>query len=65
MLNAEEPSPPRRFGASSCEHDYRLDKELEGWVCTKCGKLFELMTQVTRHECGPDCDIHGDISAIG
>ena len=59
-------SPPRKkSSAAACQHDYELDKDLQMWVCTRCGTSLDMQTQVTRHECGPDCDIHGDISAIG
>lgn len=52
-------------GSPVCEHDYEMDRDLQMWICVKCGSALELTTQVTRHECGPDCDRHEDISAIG
>ena len=55
---------PKR-GTAACEHDYRLDQDMEMWICAKCGTSLDLMTQLIRHECGADCDRHGDISAIG
>lgn len=65
MFEAGKSSEESQPSPASCEHDYKLDKDLEGWVCLKCGKMLDLMVQATRHECGPDCDRHGDISAIG
>jgi hypothetical protein len=55
----------RRPAKKACDHDYRLDKEMQMWICEKCGTAMDLMTQLMRHECGADCDRHGDISAIG
>lgn len=66
LTEMPEPEPTSEHaGAVSCEHDYVLEGDLEMWVCTKCGSALELTAQVQRHECGPDCDRHEDISAIG
>ena len=65
MLEPDMPSDERRTAAAVCDHDYRIDREMQLWICTKCGTALDLMTQLIRHECGADCDRHGDISAIG
>ena len=62
------PEPQSSAGNSRavpCEHDYQLDSDLEMWVCARCGTSMDLVTQPSPHECGPDCDRHEDISAIG
>ena len=51
--------------AGPCDHEFQFDAELEDWVCQKCGKALALVSQDERHECGPDCDRHGDVAAIG
>jgi len=62
----EEKSPAQaRPTPAECAHEYQMDDELETWVCANCGSALDLVTQVQRHECGPDCDRHGDVSAIG
>jgi hypothetical protein len=58
-------SSPGRPDAAVCEHDFQLDPDLQGWVCSKCGKALMLVSQQQNHECGPDCDKHGDIAGIG
>jgi predicted RNA-binding Zn-ribbon protein involved in translation (DUF1610 family) len=42
-----------------------MDEEMQMWICSRCGTSLNLVTQVNHHECGPDCDRHEDISAIG
>jgi len=64
MSKAGSSSDKPRPETASCQHDYRLDTDLEEWVCTKCGKALSLVAQ-EKHECGPDCEKHGDIAAIG
>ncbi len=49
---------------SGRDHFYRLDSELQDFVCEKCGVTLGLSAR-ERHECGPDCDIHSDVSGIG
>jgi hypothetical protein len=65
MLEPDSPRGERKPAPAACDHAYELDKDLEMWVCAKCGSALDLMTQQMRHECGPDCDRHRDISAIG
>ncbi|HET9477144.1 MAG TPA: hypothetical protein VFP63_06625 [Dehalococcoidia bacterium] len=62
-----EPDNPGRqqSAASPCEHEYEMDEEMQMWICSRCGTSLNLVTQVNHHECGPDCDRHEDISAIG
>lgn len=63
--SGRKPAGSRASSPASCVHDYEFDADLEAWVCAKCGKLLDLMVQEGRHECGPDCEKHSDISAIG
>jgi hypothetical protein len=65
MLEPDRPSGGQRPAVAACDHDYVLDKDMQMWICEKCGTSLDLMTQLIRHECGADCDRHGDISAIG
>ena len=65
MLEPDGQLDRRQPATTVCEHDYRIDKEMQMWICAKCGTALDLMTQLIRHECGADCDRHGYISAIG
>ena len=65
MLEPGGTSEQRKAAPAACDHDYQLDQDMEMWVCAKCGTSMDLMTQLIHHECGADCDRHGDISAIG
>ncbi len=49
----------------TCQHEFQFDNELEDWLCTRCGRSFGLVTAEARHQCGPDCDIHDEVSGIG
>ncbi len=48
----------------SCDHSYRMDAELQDFVCEKCGTTLGLSNRES-HECGADCDIHAEVSGIG
>ena len=49
MPEPDTPSPQKQSGAAACQHDYELDRDLQMWVCAKCGTSLDLQTQVARH----------------
>jgi len=65
MPRPRRPTNRADAAPANCWHDYIFDADLEEWVCQKCGKALSLVAQQDKHECGPDCDKHGDIAAIG
>jgi len=64
MPRPRRPTDRGDAAPANCRHDYIHDADLEDWVCARCGKALALVTQ-EKHECGPDCEKHGDIAAIG
>ena len=50
---------------AKCEHEYKLDPEVQMWVCERCGRDLAFVNHREAHECGPDCEKHGETSGIG